>query len=77
VSMREQEAHLSRPMRFEMTLMEEEHMDLDQSSVQVVGDASSSEGAEASSAVGAATTSRGHDGVRDRSRWRLQKYLPR
>jgi hypothetical protein len=56
VSMREQEAHLSRPMRFEMTLMEEEHMDLDQSSVQVAGDASSSEGAEASSAVGATTT---------------------
>ena len=33
VSMREKEAHLSRPMRFEMTLMEEEHRDLDQNSV--------------------------------------------
>jgi hypothetical protein len=53
--MREKEAHLRRPMWFEMTLMED-HMDLYQISMQVVGDASSSEGAEASSAVGAATT---------------------
>jgi hypothetical protein len=31
MSMREKEAHLSRTMRFEMTSMEEEHKDLDQS----------------------------------------------
>jgi hypothetical protein len=35
VSMREQEAHLNRPMRFEMTLMEEEHMDPNQSPAEV------------------------------------------
>jgi hypothetical protein len=33
--MREQEAHLSRPMRFEMTLIEEERMDLEILRVQM------------------------------------------
>jgi hypothetical protein len=41
-------------MRFEMTLMEEEHMDPDQSPTEVATKSSSSEGVESSSSEGVA-----------------------
>jgi len=42
MSMREKEAHLNMPMRFDMKLMEEEHIDLDQSPIEVATKSSSS-----------------------------------
>jgi hypothetical protein len=55
VSMREQEALLSKLTWYEMTLMEEEHRDLDQSSAAKVAGSSSSEGVGSSSLEGTAT----------------------
>jgi len=58
VSMREQEAHLNRPMRFEMTLMEEEHRDPNKCPAEIAAEISSLEGVESYSSEGAAATAK-------------------